>query len=111
SAGLSLVTGVGDRNIPLSPDSLILPDPVKHLPPNVVEAARALLSEAWSIANAPSGSLPPGVTKVTKQTVVDRAVELGIAGMRVDFKEPVSISLDTVLRDWPGEVPADAGFS
>ena len=28
-AGLALVTGVGDRNIPLSPDSLILPDPVR----------------------------------------------------------------------------------
>ena len=113
SAGLALVTGVGDRNIPLSPDSLILPDPVKHLPPNVVEAARALLGQAWSIANAPAGSLPQGVTSLTKQTVVDRAVELGIAGMRVDFGEPVMVSLDTVLRDWLGELQdvPDPGFA
>jgi hypothetical protein len=113
SAGLALVTGVGDRNIPLSPDSLILPDPVKQLPPNVVDAARALLGQAWSIANAPAGSLPQGVTKVTKQTVVDRAVELGIAGMRVDFGEPVMVSLDTALRDWLGELQEapDAGFA
>ncbi|HBB87753.1 MAG TPA: hypothetical protein DC047_09075, partial [Blastocatellia bacterium] len=113
SAGLALVTGVGDRNIPLSPDSLILPEPVRHLPPNVVEAARGLLGQGWSIANAPAGSLPQGVTKVTKQTVVNRAVELGIAGMRVDFGEPVSVSLDTVLRDWLGELQdtPDPGFA
>jgi hypothetical protein len=113
SAGLALVTGVGDRNIPLSPDSLILPEPVRHLPPPVVEAARALLGQAWSIANAPPGSLPQGVTTVNKQTVVDRAVELGIAGMRVDFGEPVSVSLDTVMRDWLGELQEspDPGFA
>ncbi|HKU73806.1 MAG TPA: LamG-like jellyroll fold domain-containing protein [Pyrinomonadaceae bacterium] len=113
SAGLNLVTGVGDRNIPLSPDSLILPEPVKHLPPNVVDAARALLGQAWSIANAPAGSLPAGIVKVTRQTVVDRAVELGVAGLRVDFGEPVSVSLDTVLRDWLGELQAspDVGFA
>ena len=77
SAGLALVTGVGDRNIPLSPDSLILPEPVKHLPPNVVEAARALLGQAWSIANAPAGSLPQGIAKVTKQTVVESSSRIG----------------------------------
>ncbi len=113
SAGLTLVTGVGDRNIPLSPDSLILPEPVRHLPTGVVEAGRALLGQAWSIANAPPGSLPQGITKVTKQTVVDRAVELGIAGMRVDFGEPVSVSLETTLRDWLGELQdvPDPGFA
>ncbi|HTG86769.1 MAG TPA: Ig-like domain-containing protein, partial [Pyrinomonadaceae bacterium] len=113
SAGLTLVTGVGDRNIPLSPDSLILPEPVKHLPSDTVENARALLGQAWSIANAPAGSLPQGITKVTKQTVVNRAVELGIAGLRVDFGEPVTVSLDTVLRDWLGELQdvPDPGFA
>src|SRR6266404_161104 len=113
SAGLALVTGVGDRNIPLSPDSLILPDPVKQLPSNVVEAARALLGQAWSIANAPPGSLPAGMKPVTKQTVVNRAVELGIAGMRVDFGEQVGVSLDTILRDWLGELQTvpDPGFA
>ncbi len=113
SAGLALSTGVGDRNIPLSPDSLILPEPVRHLPSSVVEAGRALLGQGWSIANAPSGSLPQGVIKVSKQTVVNRAVELGIAGMRVDFGEPVNVSLDTVLRDWLGELQPspDLGFA
>jgi hypothetical protein len=113
SAGLALVTGVGDRNIPLSPDSLILPEPVRHLPPPVVEAGRALLGQAWSIANAPPGSLPQGVMEMKKQVVVDRAVELGIAGMRVDFGEADGVSLDTTLRDWLGELQAvpDPGFA
>lgn len=113
SAGLALVTGVGDRNVPLSPDSLILPDPVRHLPPDVVEAARAMLGQAWSIANAPPGSLPPGVKPTTKQVVVERAIELGIAGMRVDFGEPSSVALQTLMRDWLGELQPtpDEGFA
>jgi PA14 domain/Concanavalin A-like lectin/glucanases superfamily/Bacterial Ig-like domain/Carboxypeptidase regulatory-like domain len=111
SAGLNLTTGVGDRNVPLSPDSLVLPDQVRFLPPGVVEASRALLGEAWSIANAPPGSLPSGVAPVTKQTVVGRAAELGVAGLRVDFGEPVGVSLGTLLRDWLGELNADDGFA
>src|SRR5204863_3386065 len=113
SAGLALVTGVGDRNVPLSPDSLILPESVNYLPPAVVEAARELLGQAWSVANAPPGALPQGVLPVDKQTVVDRAVELGIAGLRVNFGEPVDVSLDTLLRDWLGELQTstDAGFA
>ncbi|MDT7780154.1 MAG: large repetitive protein [Acidobacteriota bacterium] len=111
SAGLTLVTGVGDRNVPLSPESLILPDPVRHLPPDVVEAGRALLGQGWSIANAPGGSLPHGVAPMTKQGVIDRAVELGLAGMRVDFGEPVTVSLDTLARDWLGELKSDSGFA
>ncbi|HJQ33117.1 MAG TPA: LamG-like jellyroll fold domain-containing protein [Pyrinomonadaceae bacterium] len=111
SAGLQLVTGVGDRNVALSPDSLILPDPVKNLPPGVVEAARAVLGQAWGVANAPAGSLPEGVTPIKKQAVIDRAVELGIAGIRVDFGEPASVSLDTLVRDWLGELKADDGFA
>ena len=103
SAGLNLVTGVGDRNIPLSPDSLILPDAVRHLPPTVVEAGREMLGQAWSVATAPPGSLPSGVLPVDKQTVIGKAIELGWAGLRVDFHESRDTSLRTLLRDWLGE--------
>jgi len=112
SMGLDLVTGVGDRNIPLSPESLILPDPAKYLPPPVVDASSAVLGQAWSVAVAPSGALPAGVTPVSKALVLDRAVELGVAGLRVRFGEPLEVSLITLLRDWMGEAeePADPGF-
>ncbi len=112
-SGLGLVTGVGDRNVPLSPDSLILPDTVNNLPPDVVEAARGLLGQAWSIATAPPGALPESVTPIEKKTVIERAVELGVAGLRVGFGEPVDVSLSTLARDWMGELQEspDAGFA
>ncbi|MCI0489699.1 MAG: hypothetical protein L0229_24180, partial [Blastocatellia bacterium] len=118
-AGITLTTGVGDRNIPLSPDSLILPDEVRFLPPEVVEAGRALLGQAWSIATAPRGSLPQGVTPVLRDTVAKKAAEMGVAGLRVEFGEPVEVSLQTLMRDWLGELQSlpggpgtpDAGFA
>ncbi len=109
---LQLVTGVGDRNVLLSPDSLILPDAVRYLPPPVVEASSAFLGQAWSIATAPSGSLPEGVLPVSRETVLSSAIELGVAGLRVRFGEPLQVSLVTLLRDWlgEGEEAPDAGF-
>lgn len=112
-AGINLVTGVGDRRIPLSPDSLILPDPVNKLPEEVVEAARQMLGQAWSIATAPSGTLPSGVLPVDKRTVISKAVELGWAGLRIEFHEDRDTSLRTLLRDWLGENQSNSswGFS
>lgn len=111
-SGLILTTGVGDRNVALSPESLILPDEVRFLPPSVVEAGRALLGQAWSVASAPRGSLPADVVSITKQTVIDRAIEMGMAGLRVEFGESVESSLMTLIRDWLGELQStpDPGF-
>lgn len=113
TATLGLVTGVGDRGVPLSPDSLALPEQVKYLPKDVVDAATAVLGQAWSIATSPPGSLPNGVVAVSKATVLSRASELGVAGVRVRFGEPVSVSLETVMRDWLGESQEtpDRGFA
>ncbi|HQU82396.1 MAG TPA: Ig-like domain-containing protein [Pyrinomonadaceae bacterium] len=111
--GLRLITGVGDRNVPLSPDSLILPEPVRHLPADVVEAGRQMLGQAWSVANAPGGTLPPGVFAIDKQTVVSKAVEMGWAGLRADFGEESDLTLQTLLRDWLGEnqTGSNTGFA
>jgi hypothetical protein len=113
TATFGLVTGVAANGVPLSPDSLVLPEPVKYLPPSVVEAARAVLGLAWSTATAPPGSLPPGVQPISKQTVRDRAVELGIAGLRIRFGESTETSLETLARDWLGAASGspDAGFA
>jgi hypothetical protein len=112
-SGLILSTGVGNRDVPLSPDSLILPDPVRFLPAPVVDGGRQLLGQAWGVATAPPGSLPQGVTSISRNVVTDRAVELGIAGLRVEFGEQVPISLGTIVRDWLGELqsPPDPGFA
>ncbi|PYQ20145.1 MAG: hypothetical protein DMF81_19560, partial [Acidobacteria bacterium] len=60
SAGgdLKFTLGVGERGISLSPDTLVLPVAVDALPEPVVEAAMRVLGQAWSVASAPSGSLP-----------------------------------------------------
>lgn len=112
-AGLTLVTGVGDRNIPLSPDSLVLPDNACYLPPDVLDAARATLGQAWSVATTPAYALPDGVTPISKATVIRRAVDVGIAGLRVQFGESIDVSLATLTRDWVGvdDATVSVGFA
>lgn len=63
SGSFLLRTGVGDTGIPLSPDTLILPRIVDELPsePDIAFAATRLLGQAYSVATAPAGTLPPGV--------------------------------------------------
>ena len=51
--------GVGERGVPLSPDTLSLPTAVDDLPPDVVRAAMRVLGQAWSIANAPRARCRP----------------------------------------------------
>src|SRR4029079_5948122 len=84
-----------------------------YLPAGALERARELLGQAWSIATAPPGTLPQGVTPILKQTVIDRASELGSAGMRMAFNEPATVSLETAMRDWMGELQTnpDPGFA
>ena len=45
-------TYVGERGVPLSPDTLVLPAAVDALPASVLEAAMRVLGQGWSIANA-----------------------------------------------------------
>lgn len=113
SASFGLVTGVAANGVPLSPDSLVLPEPSKYLPANVLDAARSVLGQAWSIATAPAGSLPAGVKPISKQTVRDKAIDLGIAGLRIRFGEPVHVSIATLMRDWLGDFQSgiDVGFA
>ncbi len=56
---LHFTLGVGERGVALSPDTLVLPSAVDVLPASVIEAAMRVLGQAWSIANAPEGTLPP----------------------------------------------------
>ncbi len=116
---LNFALGVGERGVPLSPDTLSLPAPVASLPQPVVQAAMRLLGQAWSVANAPSGTLPPGVTRTSKQVVTQKALALAEAGLRVKLGQPLDAALRDVLLDfWGGaaleETPrraeVDAGF-
>src|SRR5690606_31994521 len=99
-----LTTGVGDRNIPLSPDTLVLPQTVDYLPdePNLVAAAVRVLGMAYSVARAPAGALPPDVARIGRAHVFERAVKLAQAGLHVRFGEGEDAALADLLLDWLG---------
>jgi hypothetical protein len=100
--------GVGERGVPLSPDTIVLPKSVEELPAQVVSAALRVLGQAWSVATAPNGTLPEGVARISKQVVLDRATELAEAGFRVQLGEPLDLALESLVFSWTST--ADRGF-
>ena len=107
---LNFTIGVGERNVPLSPDTLVLPASTDALPPDVVEAAMRVLGQAWSIANAPSGTLPQGVIRVNGQLVVKKALALAEAGLRVTLGQSTDSAVRDLLYDFTSGDPVDPGF-
>ena len=107
---LKFTLGVGERGIPLSPDTLVLPQSVENLPQSVIDAAMLVLGEGWSIANAPNGTLPPNVIRTSKTVVTQKALALAEAGLRVGLGQPVSDAVRDLLNDFYGGVPLDPGF-
>ncbi len=99
-----LTTGVGDTGIPLSPDTLILPRTVDYLPdePDIVFASVRLLGQAYSVATAPAGSLPPDISRISKSYVFDRAVKLAQAGLHAGFGEDRLATAGDILLDYLG---------
>jgi hypothetical protein len=105
--------GVGERGVPLSPDTIVLPSSVRWLASpvevaarrnsRVVEAALRVLGQGLSIATAPPALLPEGVTPVSRQTVLDRATFLAEAGFRVQLGEPLERTLVELAMDFPGK--------
>lgn len=108
SGAFQLRTGVGERGITLSPNSIVLPSTVSQLPASLVAAAQRVLGQALSVANDPV--LPPDVLFIKRETVTTRGVELAEAGQRVQFGEPLSRVLQDLLLDWLGNRTADDGF-
>gem|GEM_PF-1427618 len=107
---LKFTLGVGERGIPLSPDTLVLPSSIQNLPQSVVDAAMLVLGEGWSIANAPAGTLPSGVIPTNKSVVTRKALALAEAGLRVGLGQPVGDAVRDLLDDFYGGSPLDPGF-
>lgn len=69
--GFQLSTGLGERNIRLNPDTLLLPQTLegrKGLPLPLREAMLRVLGQAYSVAST-KGALPPGVLPVAMSAV------------------------------------------
>ncbi|HDG97952.1 MAG TPA: hypothetical protein ENG73_07260, partial [Desulfobacterales bacterium] len=97
-----LKTSVGELDIPLSPDSLVLPRETGYLPQDLRNAAVALLGKAYAAATAPAGALPPDVLRFTKKIIWDRAVDVAEAGLRYDMHEPLQDTASQLLMDFSG---------
>ena len=88
-----LRTAVGALDIPLSPNSLVLPQTANALPKEIRDAGVGFLGQAFALATAPV--TPQGLLPLTRQIVYDRATELAAAGQRLGMEE----SLPSVARD------------
>jgi hypothetical protein len=106
--------GVDSRGVPLSPDTLSLPAAVDNLPEDVVLAAMRVLGQGWSVANAPAGTLPPGVIRTNKTVVTQKALALAEAGLRQGLGQPAGDALRDLVTDFWGGSPLgsslDPGF-
>jgi len=96
-----LRTGVGEKGIPLSPDSLILPY-TGSLPSDLINAAVGLLGQAWSVATAPTGALPSDILPIGKQIVTNRAYDLSEAGLRNLIGEQTVKAVEALAFDFYG---------
>src|SRR5262249_53195482 len=74
------------------------------------QAAMRVLGQAWSIAKAPAGTLPSGVRRITQQGVVQKALSVAEAGLRIDLGQPSSDALRDLLFDFYGGENVDPGF-
>ncbi len=108
--------GIGERGVPLSPDTLQLPAAVNELPADLVRAAMRVLGQAWSVAKAPLGSLPSNVRRIDERVVIAKALTLAEAGLRVSLGQSSDEALRDLLLDlWRLEQvhpdsPPDEGF-
>ncbi len=101
--------GVAD-GVPLSPDTLVLPASVDALEPSIVRAAMRVLGQAWSIAKAPAGTLAPGIRRIRGSVVIEKALLLAEAGLRVQLGENHDSAVRGLLFDFYGGSPQDPGF-
>jgi len=110
TGNLKFTLGVGERGVPLSPDTLVLPAATSFVPQDVLNAAMRVLGQAWSVTNAPSGTLPSGVIRTTKEVVTQKALALAEAGLRINLGQPQTDAVRDLLFDFYGGSPVDAGF-
>ena len=105
-----LTAGVGEKGIPLSPDTLELPTWAYSLPYDLVNAALMLLGEAYSIATTPAGGLPAGLPYITPALVKERAGEFAEAGQRYTYGKDLLNTVELLTLDWLGSRQPDLNF-
>ena len=85
-----LSVGVGENNIPLSPNAIILPDAANSLPPDLLRAELNLIGLGYSLATAPPSLLTQSsLPEVSLGAIDSRVYELAQAGVEVSMGEAV----------------------
>jgi hypothetical protein len=102
NAGFILRTGIGDDNIPLSPDSLVLAPYVNDLPPDFFATAMRVLGLAHSVATAPAGATIGIEDRISRALVDQRAQQLTEAGLRIRIGDVTVTSIGDVMLGWLG---------
>jgi hypothetical protein len=105
-----LSVGVGEKGIPLSPDTLVLPEWAYSLPNELINAALILLGEAYSIATTPPGGLPEGLPYISSDLVKERAKEFAEAGQRYTYGDSLINTVEILTLDWLGSHLQDINF-
>lgn len=111
-----LTAGVGEKGIPLSPDTLVLPRYVylasEEMPgmKEIVNQARLSLGEAHSVATTPPGGLPSHLPMVRVGAVETRVIELTEAAQRIIYGDNLPASLQVLALDWQGNRTPDLPF-
>jgi hypothetical protein len=105
-----LTAGVGEKGIPLSPDTLVLPDWAYSLPNELINASLILLGEAYSIATTPPGGLPEGLPYISSDLVKERAMEFAEAGQRYTYGDSLINTVEVLTLDWLGSRLQDINF-
>jgi len=105
-----LSAGVGEKGIPLSPDTLVLPQCAYSLPNDLINASLMLLGEAYSIAATPAGGLPQGLPYISRETVKERAVEFAEAGQRLEYGDNLIKTVEILTLDWLGSRVQEINF-
>jgi Big-like domain-containing protein/carboxypeptidase family protein/PA14 domain-containing protein len=110
SGDLKFSLAVNDQGVALSPDTLALPSAVDLLPAEVVEAAMRVLGQAWSNANAPAGTLPSGVLRISKAVATEKALALAEAGLRMTLGQSAAAAVRDIAVDFYGGSAIDPAF-
>jgi hypothetical protein len=105
-----LSVGVGEQGIPLSPDTLVLPEWAYSLPNELINASLLLLGEAYSIATTPPGGLPEGLPYISAGIVKERAKEFAEAGQRYTYGDNLLNTVEVLTLDWLGSRIQDINF-
>lgn len=108
---LNFTLGVYGNGTPMSPDTIVLPSAVDNLPSDLIDAAMRVLGQAWSVANAPPGTLPAEVIPTSTNVVIQKALALSEAGLRQTLGEPLANAVRDLGPDWWGGSPVDPGFN